>query len=55
MTNADNIRQMSDEELAKMFDDLEVCRNPLPLCIGFDCKECWLEWLKNEVNNDEKN
>ena len=45
MTNADHIRAMSDEELAKL-----LC------CTGwkmFKYKEC-LEWLKQPVEEDDK-
>lgn len=50
-TNADRIREMTDEELAKLFP-LPDCPNG-SLClwedgIGF-CYDCWLKWLKKEV------
>jgi hypothetical protein len=52
MTNADRIRAMTDEELA---DELsysgchkqstpEICRKHTG-----DCKQCWLDWLKQEA------
>jgi len=55
LTNADKIRAMTDEELAKWFCDkvscgcecLALCRN-----CGRDDKSCsqaWLNWLKQEV------
>lgn len=55
MTNADRIRAMTDEEMAKWFCDkvscgcecLALCRN-----CGRDDKSCsqaWLNWLKQEV------
>ena len=54
MTNADRIRNMSDEELADIiFDDctikmgLETCK--YLDCDGHDCKKCVLEWLQSEV------
>lgn len=50
-TNADRIRAMSDEELAKLLDNVRVScggvmggRN----CMA-DCRECWLDWLKQEA------
>lgn len=54
MTQADRIRNMSDEELADiLFDDctikmgLETCK--YLDCDGHDCKKCVLEWLQAEV------
>ena len=53
-TNADKIRAMSDDELAKMI----ICpynssgyRNPPPCSLskGKDCNECIKEWLKKEA------
>lgn len=55
LTNADKIRAMTDEELAKWFCDkvscgcecLALCRN-----CGRDDKSCsqaWLNWLKQEA------
>ena len=45
MTNADRIRQMTDEELVQIV----VC--PFSFCqnIDTDCKDCIFEWLKEEV------
>lgn len=55
LTNADKIRAMTDEELAKWFCDkvscgcecLALCRN----CGRNDksCSQAWLNWLKQEV------
>lgn len=61
ITNADKIRQMSDEELAEFFAKQEY-RKPtfdgwLPLCNHVmgdrichknGCRECWIDWLKQE-------
>ena len=61
ITNADKIRQMSDEELAEFLAKQEY-RKPtfdgwLPLCNHVmgdrichrnGCKECWIDWLKQE-------
>ena len=41
MTNADRIRQMTDEELAEWLDG-ELPSKP---------KEWWMGWLKQEVDN----
>lgn len=52
-TNADRIRAMSDEELAKFIDKLSSCS-----CCGFDKNECKksvhcrdgiMQWLKSEA------
>lgn len=53
-TNADKIRAMSDEELAKVFKSRGDCppnTEPERSCAdyGYDCGVCWLEWLKEEV------
>lgn len=59
MTNADRIRQMTDEELAE-----NICSRCCPEKDAFyncvkinkktfsweDCKRCWLDWLKQEVD-----
>ena len=54
-TNADRIRAMSDEELCDKFIFGDAV-NPCPdigrteTCYkGKDCRECWLDWLKQEV------
>ena len=59
-TNADEIRQMSDEELAKIivrakyFD--KFCEMVLvgvnPGFCDDDCNKCALDWLKREVKSD---
>lgn len=58
ITNADKVRTMTDEELAKFMnygscppgeDVIEICNaenvKPAPNI----CDRCWLEWLKQEV------
>jgi hypothetical protein len=54
MTNADRIRAMTDEELAK-FEATLGC-HPLAskdMCRGVNqCSVCWLEWLKQEVTDN---
>ena len=51
-TNADRIRAMSDEEMAAWFEELHD-RNTCPEFGAWDCnpscKKCWLDWLKQEV------
>ena len=48
MTNADRIRAMSDEELAKIIEHELGC----PVTgdcekMYKDCKACWLDWLQS--------
>ena len=58
-TNADRIRNMTDEELAKYifliladyacppYQNMDSCKKKNAT---FDvCESCWLEWLKQEV------
>lgn len=49
-TNADRIRAMTDEELAKILNG--GCHQ------GAKCNEncvlCWLEWLRSPVDESEK-
>jgi hypothetical protein len=53
MTNAEKIRQMSDEELALFVSSSDRC--PYGHFLGdYDCKcqrceDCWLDWLKQEM------
>ena len=56
-TNADKLRAMSDEELAKWCVRNVGCRKGMEraaaatLCDKIiHCDECWLDWLKEEVN-----
>ena len=53
-TNADKIRKMSDEELAKLISDACPPRHKENRCVRFfqkgdGCQGCWLDWLKQEV------
>ena len=46
-TNADKIRAMNDEELAKVMERMLGC----PVTgdckkMSEDCNDCWLDWLK---------
>ena len=47
MTNADKIRQMTDEELSEII----TCPDELQ-CSGFDCNQCILMWLKEERDDE---
>ena len=53
MTNADKIRQMTDEELVGFLDSNGVIKQFCPSddtdCMGeTDCSRCWLKWLQKE-------
>ncbi len=60
-SNADNIRKMSDNELAEYLSE----RSTAPSCTGrchkdyevygelrTFCYDCWLNWLKQEAESD---
>ena len=52
MTNADKLRQMTDEELyAFRFKSCpgENCVGQRCLKYSKRCKDCWLAWLKEET------
>ena len=53
-SNADNIRQMEDEELATQLEAF-ICHN-VKECRREDinCVECALKWLKQGVKTDDK-
>lgn len=47
LTNADRIRVMTDEELAKHLNcQWKECKN-----LNDDCDKCLLNWLKQEVDD----
>ena len=53
LTNADRIRAMTDEELARHFS-FRWCP-PDRHCTALDkitCYDCWLDWLKQEVKDN---
>lgn len=63
LTNADRIRAMSDEELAEKFRWL-VCPfywvslpdetdRPADWSCKQNCRKCWLDWLKTEVDDGD--
>lgn len=50
--NADRIRAMTDEELADwLYEWAGSSINCDSDCVGTTCRECWLEWLKQEADN----
>lgn len=53
-TNADLIRKMTDEELAAWLSDMHdsvTCPNNGAIDCNPSCKRCWLEWMRQEVDN----
>ena len=61
MSNADRIRNMTDEELAEFLvftqSTIKECMIGVADCkhenTGKDCKDCFLEWLQAEVESCE--
>ena len=53
-TNADRIRSMSDEELAKILGDKCICP-PIGECakVSGDCEKCWFEWLQQPADTHD--
>lgn len=54
MTNADRIRVMTDEELAEWLSDMHdavTCPNGGAINCNPSCKRCWLNWLKEGVDD----
>lgn len=53
--NADKLRAMSDEDLADQFTQNGVFLCPVhnPNCLEADCRECFLEWLKQEASDGQ--
>lgn len=57
ITNADRIRNMSDEELAEFLDIVgedgissQVCDIPCDCCCEkTECSKCWEDWLQSEA------
>ena len=55
LTNADRIRQMTDEELAKFMRSCTFCAYLDKGCQhNGTCTQGFLEWLKQEVKNDDE-
>jgi hypothetical protein len=52
-TNADRIRQMTDEELVEVLRCKCCDFNNKPECASIDCKEGHMIWLKHEASEDE--
>mgnify|MGYP004554441839 FL=1 len=56
MTNADRIREMSDDELAKLLNSgTFICGRLKDICEDMPgCEECLLAWLRSPVEESEK-
>ena len=54
-SNADRIREMTDEELAEWFGTHACCMNDPFFCskTGGSCKACWIDWLRQEATDGE--
>ena len=54
LSNADRIRSMSDEELAKWMLSAGICTRDLSdvKCDGVSCKECRIDWLRQPVEEE---
>lgn len=58
ITNADCIREMSDEELAEFIDrcemgDIDYAKTFCDLCNGqYECDQCRLDWLKQPAEGE---
>lgn len=53
ITNADHIRAMSDEELAKLLDYELGCPATGDCAkMSKDCKTCWLCWLQQPAEGE---
>lgn len=50
VTNADKIRSMTDEELARAMD--MVCPPDTACNDGQQCIKCWIEWLKQPAKEE---
>ena len=51
MTNADRIRSMTDEELARWLSDMHdsvTCPNYGDYDCHASCRICWLDWLQTK-------
>ena len=54
-SNADRIRSMKDEELAKFIASQRTDCYHCPVVVCVDaCEVSWLDWLKQEVTDEDK-
>lgn len=61
MTNADKIREMTDEELSHFMQN-DCAKAKFYACKKFRingcddrvCEQCWLDWLKQEAPNESE-
>ena len=52
-TNADRIRNMTDEELAEYLSNVHYCPTPSICDPTKNCNDCWLKWLRSPVEETE--
>lgn len=54
LSNADRIRSMSDEEMAKWFLSAGICVRDFEdcQCDGVSCRQCRLNWLQQPAEED---
>ena len=58
-TNADKIRNMTDEKIASLICNIKITGCPDGMyntswCDDMSCAECWLDWLKQEATDDQR-
>ena len=55
MTNYEKIQSVNVEELAELLWLRDFCAHPLDtrICENGACKKCLIEWLEQEVKNNE--
>ena len=55
ITKADSIRAMSDEQLAEFLKNVRLekgdCPTDMSKCKN-NCYDCWLDWLRQEADNE---
>jgi len=52
-SRGDKIRAMADEELAEFLAEYR-CARKASRCMEANCAQCWLDWLRREVEADAK-
>ena len=54
MTNEEELKSLSTEELAEFIADIADCANcNNPINCDGNCKSAWKQWLKSEVTNEQ--
>lgn len=56
-TWSEKLRQASDEEMAKLFEDIFSCPPtpdmPCKNNTSFPCRKCWLDWLLSPAEEEQ--